>query len=339
MDESKFAAVVPALAVDDLKMYFPVRLGALGLRRGVVKAVDGVSFSIPRGKTLGIVGESGSGKSTIGNCVMCNHRATSGSILYNGTELTTMKKAGLMRMRRELQMITQDPYKSLNPRMTIGDIVTEGPQIHGLVSGKGKIAELADEMLETVGLNPMYAVRYPHELSGGQRQRVSIARALAMKPSFIVCDEIVAALDVSIQAQIVELMMKFQETLGLSYIFIGHDLSVVRHISNRVAVMYLGKFMEMTGSENLYEEPLHPYTQALISAVPIPNPTVDRERERILLQGDPPSPIDVPAGCRFSTRCRFAQPRCFEEEPRLLDAGGGHLVACHLVPGKEAAAR
>ena len=246
-----------------------------------------------------------------------------------------MSKPELRRLRREVQMITQDPYASLNPRMTIHEIILEGPQIHHIAGTEAEQLEKSAQMLELVGLNPSFSNRYPHEFSGGQRQRISIARSLALNPSFIVCDEIVSALDVSIQAQIVGLMMKLQQELGLTYIFIGHDLSVVRHISNQVAVMYLGKLMELTGSDELYERPLHPYTQALISAAPIPNPTVDRARERILLHGDLPSPINPPRGCRFCTRCRYADQRCREEEPAFVDVGGNHFVACHRVTAQK----
>jgi oligopeptide transport system ATP-binding protein len=323
---------LPALTVTNLKMYFPVKQGLLGFRKGFVKAVDDVSFQIPHGKTLGIVGESGSGKSTIGNCIMRNCAATDGKILYDGTEITRLGKGELIRIRRMLQMIAQDPYKSLDPRMTIGEIIAEGPQIHRMVRGKGQSRELAADMLDTVGLGSAYLHRFPHELSGGQRQRVCIARALAMKPSFIVCDEIVSALDVSIQEQIISIMMKLQETLGLTYIFIGHDLSVVRHISDRIAVMYLGKIVELTQAEELYDRPLHPYTQALISAVPIPDPEADRKRERILLKGDIPSPLNPPEGCNFNTRCAYASERCRTEDPELLETDDGHFVACHLRP-------
>ena len=320
---------LPLLTVSGLKMHFPVRKGLFGRQVGAVKAVDGVSFQIRKGETLGIVGESGSGKSTVGNCIMRNCEPTSGQITYSGREITAMSKPELRRLRREVQMITQDPYASLNPRMTIHEIILEGPQIHHIAGTEAEQLEKSAQMLELVGLNPSFSNRYPHEFSGGQRQRISIARSLALNPSFIVCDEIVSALDVSIQAQIVGLMMKLQQELGLTYIFIGHDLSVVRHISNQVAVMYLGKLMELTGSDELYERPLHPYTQALISAAPIPNPTVDRARERILLHGDLPSPINPPRGCRFCTRCPYAEQRCREEEPVLRDLGGGHLAACH----------
>ena len=326
---------LPLLTVSDLKMYFPVRRGLFGRAAGAVKAVDGVSFQIKKGQTLGIVGESGSGKSTVGNCIMRNCQPTAGQITYNGREITTMDKAGLRRLRRELQMITQNPYASLNPRMTIHEIILEGPQIHHIAGSEAQQLELSAQMLELVGLNPAFSNRYPHEFSGGQRQRISIARALALQPSFIVCDEVVSALDVSIQAQVITLLMRLQAELGLTYVFIGHDLSVVRHISNQVAVMYLGKLMELTSSDELYQHPLHPYTQALISAAPIPNPTVDRSRERILLSGDLPSPIDPPRGCNFCTRCKYADRRCREEEPPFVDVGDHHFVACHRVAGKE----
>lgn len=322
---------LPLLTVSDLKMHFPVRKGLFGRQAGSVKAVDGVSFQLRKGETLGIVGESGSGKSTVGNCIMLNCKPTAGQITYNGKEITAMDKAQLRKLRQEVQMITQNPYASLNPRMTIHEIILEGPQIHHMAGDEGRQLELSAQMLELVGLNPSFSNRYPHEFSGGQRQRISIARALAMNPAFIICDEIVSALDVSIQAQIVSLMMKLQQELGLTYIFIGHDLSVVRHISNQVAVMYLGKIMELTSSDELYNRPLHPYTQALISAAPIPNPTVDRARARILLSGDLPSPIDPPKGCNFCTRCNYADRRCREEEPALVDVGGAHFVACHRV--------
>ena len=324
-----FQAEQPILTVENLKMHFPVRGGWLRGRGLSVKAVDGVSFQIQKGETLGLVGESGSGKSTIGNCVMRNCQITSGSLRYHGQDITRLGKRELRTLHRSLQMITQDPFSSLNPRMTIHEIILEGPQIHRTAGTEAEQLELSAQMLELVGLNPAFSNRYPHEFSGGQRQRISIARALAMKPSFLVCDEIVSALDVSIQAQIVGLMMKLQEELGLTYIFIGHDLSVVRHISHHVAVMYLGKIVELTNSDELYQHPVHPYTQALISAAPIPNPAVDRARKRFLLEGEIPSPIHPPEGCRFCTRCPYAEQRCREEEPVLRDLGGGHLAACH----------
>jgi oligopeptide transport system ATP-binding protein len=321
------------LTVRDLKMYFPVTKGFLKRKVADVKAVDGVSFAIKKGQTLGIVGESGSGKSTVGKCVMRDILPTGGSIVYNGIELTRQKPQQLRQVHRQLQMITQDPFASLDPRMKVSESILEGVRIQKMVKSTAEEKDLVGQMLEMVGLNPKFADRFPHEFSGGQRQRISIARALALSPSFIICDEIVSALDVSIQAQIVNLMIHIQQELNISYIFIGHDLSVVRHISNQVAVMYLGKFMELTSSDDLYEHPLHPYTQALISAAPIPNPTADSQRERILLEGEVPSPIDPPKGCNFCTRCKYADKRCMEEEPEFKDMGGGHFVACHRVSG------
>ena len=321
------------LRVDNLKMYFPVTKGLFKRTVGYVKAVDDVSFRINQGETLGIVGESGSGKSTIGNCVMRNYKITGGHMMFDGLELESQTDRQMRAVHKKLTMVTQDPYASLDPRKTVSDIILEGPTIHKMYSSRGEAQDIVGQMLELVGLNPKFAERYPHEFSGGQRQRISIARALALEPSFIVCDEIVSALDVSIQAQIVSLMMKVQQELGLTYIFIGHDLSVVRHISNQVAVMYLGKIMELTDSDELYNRPMHPYTQALISAAPIPNPTADRARERILLDGEVPSPINPPKGCNFCTRCRFADERCRQEEPEMVDVGNNHLVACHRVAG------
>ena len=321
------------LQVEHLKMYFPVTKGLLKRKIADVKAVDDISFTVRRGETLGIVGESGSGKTTIGNCVMGNCAITDGRILFDGVDLGQQSERQLRTIHKQLQMITQDPFKSLNPRMKISDAILEGPRVQKTVGSKQEQRDLVGQMLEMVGLNPKFADRYPHEFSGGQRQRISIARALALHPSFIICDEIVSALDVSIQAQIVNLMIDIQRNLGLTYIFIGHDLSVVRHISNQVAVMYLGKLVELTGSDEMYERPLHPYTQALISAAPIPSPTADRARQRILLEGEVPSPIDPPKGCHFCTRCVYADARCREEEPLLTDVGGGHFVACHKVAG------
>ena len=322
------------LRVTDLKMHFPVTKGLFKRTVGHVKAVDGVSFSIRQGETLGIVGESGSGKSTVGHCVMRNLLPTSGTILFDDRDVTNIRGRELGELHKYLTMVTQDPFASLDPRMKIEDSILEGVRINKLVTDPREQADLVTRMLVLVGLNPKYAERFPHEFSGGQRQRISIARALAMNPAFIVCDEIVSALDVSIQAQIVGLMMELQEQLGLTYIFIGHDLSVVRHISNQVAVMYLGKFMELTSSDELYAHPLHPYTQALISAAPIPKPRVDRQRQRILLEGEVPSPIDPPKGCHFCTRCQYADDRCRYEEPEFTDVGGGHMVACHRITGQ-----
>lgn len=325
------------LEVRDLKMYFPVTKGLLKRKVADVKAVDGVSFSIPRGTTLGLVGESGSGKSTIGNCVMANIRATGGSIRYNGQDVAAMNAGALKRLHREMTMITQNPFASLDPRMKIKDSILEGVRVQGLSRGRERDLELVHTLLKTVGLNPDFLNRFPHEFSGGQRQRISIARALALEPSLIVCDEIVSALDVSIQAQIVNLMIEIQKEKGLTYIFIGHDLSVVRHVSQWVAVLYLGKIMEFTESDKLYKNPLHPYTHALLSAAPIPDPEVDRQRERILLGGEIPSPINPPAGCRFCTRCKYATEQCSMEEPPLVEISPNHLVACHRVSSTEEA--
>jgi oligopeptide transport system ATP-binding protein len=325
----------PLLEVADLKMHFPVTKGLLKRKIGAVRAVDGVSFSIHKGETFGIVGESGSGKSTVGNCVMRNLAISGGTVRFDGRDISRIKGRELHDLRRRMTIITQDPYDSLDPRMTIRDAILEGVQIHRLVKGRKAQDDLVDRMMTMVGLNPSFAYRYPHEFSGGQRQRISIARALAINPAFIVCDEIVSALDVSIQSQIIGLMMKLQAELGLTYIFIGHDLSVVRHLSNNIAVMYLGKVMELTDSDALYDNPLHPYTRALISAAPIPKPSVDRTRERILLHGEIPSPIDPPVGCYFNTRCLYAFDRCFKEQPEPTDVGNNHLVACHMVSGKE----
>ena len=318
------------MVVQDLKMHFPVTAGLLKRQVGAVKAVDGVSFSIKRGQTLGIVGESGSGKSTVGNCLLRRYKITSGDIFFEGHNLKDVTKHALRSMRKQMQMITQDPFASLDPRMDIQGAISEGMRIHHMGTAKER-EETVVRMMEMVGLNPQFRHRFPHEFSGGQRQRISIARALALQPTFIVCDEVVSALDVSIQAQVITLLMRLQAELGLTYVFIGHDLSVVRHISNQVAVMYLGKIMELTDSDELYARPLHPYTQALISAAPIPNPKVDRARKRILLKGEIPSPIHPPEGCNFCTRCPYADERCRREEPVFRDVGGSHFVACHKV--------
>jgi len=330
------------MVVNDLKMHFPVTAGLLKRTVGHVKAVDGVSFAIKRGQILGDVGESGSGKSTLGNCVLGLLDYTSGEIYYEGQELKGIPKKAMKRLRNRLQAISQDPFSSMDPRMDIAAIVTEGLSIHEMVKGKKEKEEIAARMLEMVGINPAFMHRFPHEFSGGQRQRISIARTLALQPNFIVCDEIVSALDVSIQAQIVNLMEKLQQELNLTYIFIGHDLSVVRHISDGIAVMYLGKIVELSPSKELYQNPLHPYTQSLISAAPIPDPAVDRKRERILLQGEIPSPMHPPEGCRFCTRCPYAAAVCHEEEPEFAEVSPGHFTACHFVdktgfhPGKGA---
>ena len=354
------------LEVQDLKMYFPVTAGLL-LKRKVadIKAVDGISFSVREGETLGLVGESGCGKSTTGRAILQLYRPTAGNVLLspprytshivahadqngadngaaaNGDEdspapaaggpvdLTTLSGRNLRAYRRQMQMIFQDPYASLNPRMSVGSIVAEPMVIHGLQRGRRK--ERVRELLETVGLNPYFASRYPHEFSGGQRQRIGVARALAVEPAFIVADEPVSALDVSIQAQIINLLEDLQSDFGLTYLFIAHDLSVVRHISHRIAVMYLGKIVELAPADELYENPLHPYTQALISAVPIPDPAVERRRERLILTGDVPNPIAPPPGCNFHTRCPIAIDVCREEDPEWREIGTEHYVRCHRV--------
>ena len=321
------------LEVRDLKMYFPVMKGIVIQRKVAdVKAVDGVSFSIRPGETLGLVGESGCGKSTAGRAILQLYRPTAGTVQFAGQELTTMKGETLRRQRRQMQMIFQDPYASLNPRMTVGSIVGEPLEIHKLASGKEKV-ERVQELLRLVGLNPYFVNRYPHEFSGGQRQRIGIARALAVSPDFIVADEPISALDVSIQAQIINLLQDLQSELGLTYLFIAHDLSMVRHISDRVAVMYLGKIVELTDYKTLYEDPKHPYTQALLSAVPIPDPSIERKRQRIILQGDVPSPLNPPHGCRFSTRCPRVMDVCREVDPEFKNVGTPdveHWTACHL---------
>ena len=316
--------------VEGLKQYYPVNRGVL-LRRqvGAVRAVDGISFLIRRGETLGLVGESGCGKSSTGRAILQLQRPTAGRVFLDGVELTELKGGALRRMRRRMQMIFQDPYASLNPRMTAGQILSEPLEIHRLARGRRQ--ERVRELMELVGLNPGYADRYPHEFSGGQRQRIGIARALALQPDFIICDEPVSALDVSIQAQVINLLEDLQERFGLTYLFIAHDLSMVRHISNRVAVMYLGRIVELAGRDDLYESPLHPYTQALISAVPLPDPDLETRRSRIVLKGDPPDPADPPAGCNFCTRCPVAVDRCHREDPPLQEVRPGHWAACHLV--------
>ncbi len=295
-----------------------------------IKAVDNVSFNIRQGEVLGLVGESGCGKTTVGRCVLRLYDITAGNIYFQGKDITTIQGEELRKLRRDMQLIFQDPYASLNPRMTVGDIIGEPLQVHNLVTDKEYKQKVA-ELMELVELEPRMVDRYPHEFSGGQRQRIGIARALATRPKFIVCDEPVSALDVSIQAQVIKLLKQLKEELGLTYLFIAHDLSVVRYISDRVVVMYLGKVVETADSEELYEHPLHPYTQALLSAVPIPCPEVDRQRKRILLTGDVPSPLFPPRGCRFHTRCRLAKTECREKEPEIKDLGNEHLVACHLV--------
>jgi len=317
--------------VKDLRMWFPITQGIILQRKvGHIKAVDGLNFTIRKGETLGLVGESGCGKSTTGRAILQLYRPTGGQVKFDGVELTTLKGEALRRMRRRMQMIFQDPYASLNPRMTVGNIIGEPLEVHNILKGKER-RERVQELLEVVGLNPYFVNRYPHEFSGGQRQRIGVARALAVQPDFIVCDEPISALDVSIQAQIINLLEELQSKFGLTYLFIAHDLSVVRHISDRVAVMYLGKIVELTTRDELYNNPLHPYTKALLSAVPIPDPVVEEKRQRIILQGDVPSPANPPSGCRFRTRCPVKMDICAEEEPAWRDVGTDHWVACYRV--------
>ncbi len=327
------------LTVSNLKMYFPITAGIVIRRHvGDVRAVDDISLDVRRGETLGLVGESGCGKSTTGRAILQVYRPTAGSVKFDGVELTTLRGEQLRSVRRRMQMIFQDPYASLNPRKTVGNIVSEPLTVHNLRTGKAR-EDRVKELFEIVGLNPNFINRFPHEFSGGQRQRVGIARALAAEPSFIICDEPISALDVSIQAQVINLLIRLQEEFGLTYLFIAHDLAVVRHISDRVAVMYLGKIVELTDRRSLYRTPLHPYTEALLSAVPIPDPKaeVERERRRVILEGDVPNPSRPPLGCNFCTRCPAASRvmeekgiDCHKVEPRFAEARAGHWVACHL---------
>lgn len=309
--------------VKNLKKYFKVGKNA------TLKAVDNVSFDIKRGETLGLVGESGCGKTTCGRTVLGLYSASGGEVLFDGVDIHKFDNKEKKEFTKRAQIIFQDPYASLNPRMTVGDIIGEGIDIHGIYSGQDRTNRIY-ELLGLVGLNKEHASRFPHEFSGGQRQRIGIARALAIEPEFIVCDEPISALDVSIQAQIVNLLIKLQKELGLTYLFIAHDLSMVKHISDRVGVMYLGTMVELASSHDLYEKPLHPYTQALLSAIPIPDPEVERNRKRIMLEGEVPSPINPKPGCRFAARCRYVKPVCLEKDPEFKEVEKDHFVACHL---------
>lgn len=316
--------------VKDLKMYFPITQGIIIQRKvGDIKAVDGLTFDVKRGETLGLVGESGCGKSTTGRAILQLYTPTAGQVFFEDQEITALKGESLRRMRRRMQMIFQDPYASLNPRMTVGSIIAEPLEVHNILRGNER-REKVKELLEIVGLNPYFINRYPHEFSGGQRQRIGVARALALNPDFIVADEPISALDVSIQAQVINLLEDLQSEFGLTYLFIAHDLSVVRHISDRVAVMYLGKMAELTDRDTLYSNPLHPYTQALLSAVPIPDPEIEEKRKRIILEGDVPSPANPPKGCNFCTRCPRVFDTCYEVDPEFREIEPGHWVACHL---------
>jgi len=318
------------VVVRDLYKYFPIHAGVFSRHVGDVRAVDGIDFTIRSGETLGLVGESGSGKTTAGRVVLRLLPATKGQVLFEGRDVHALGREDVRKLRKEMQIIFQDPYASLNPRMTVGDIIAEPLAIHHIARGRAAEARV-QELLRLVGLQPYHANRFPHEFSGGQRQRIGIARALAVSPKFIVADEPVSALDVSIQAQVVNLLQDLQAQFGLTFLFIAHDLAVVRHISNRVAVMYVGKIVEVADRDDLYNNPLHPYTQALLSAIPIPDPKVEQRRKRIILAGDIPSPVNPPAGCRFHTRCPIAFARCRVEVPPLREYQPGHTAACHWV--------
>ncbi|WP_029453008.1 ABC transporter ATP-binding protein [Clostridium algidicarnis] len=317
------------LEVNNLTKFFPVKKGSFLGSKSYVKAVDRVSFKINRGETLGLVGESGCGKTTLGRTAVRLYDTTAGEIIYKGVDLAKYSQKQMLPYRRKLQMIFQDPYASLDSRMTVGDIIGEAIDIHNLGKGKERLDKIRS-LLDKVGLNGDHISRYPHEFSGGQRQRIGIARALAVEPEFIVCDEPISALDVSIQAQVVNMLEDLQQDLGLTYLFIAHDLSMVKHISNNIGVMYLGRLVEVGESNELYDHPLHPYTQALLSAIPIPDPEASAAQRRIVLKGEIPSPIDPPPGCRFKGRCKYAKPICSEEDPDLKEVQNNHFVACHL---------
>lgn len=318
------------LEVKNLKKYFLMRSGLFQKQKSYLKAVDDVSFEIKQGETFGLVGESGCGKSTTGRTILRLYEATGGQINFDGKDIAKIPEKNLKPYRKRMQMIFQDPYASLNGRMTVNDIIGEGISTHNLLEGSAK-QERIYELLDHVGLKKDHANRYPHEFSGGQRQRIGIARALAVEPELVICDEPISALDVSIQAQVVNMLEDLQDELGLTYLFIAHDLSMVKHISNRIGVMYLGKLVEVCESRELYKNPIHPYTQALLSAIPIPDPDVTRNNKRIILEGDVPSPIDPPEGCLFATRCKLCSARCKEETPKLRELAPGHFVSCHNV--------
>jgi oligopeptide transport system ATP-binding protein len=325
MEEKK-----PLLQLRNLKKYFDVSTGFFKKEKAFLTAVDDVSFDIYKGETFGLVGESGCGKSTLGRCIVRLYEPTGGNIIYDGEDITKISQKEMLKYRKRLQMIFQDPYASLNTRLTIAEIIGEGIETHNLYKGEDKLEKIYN-LLTTVGLKREHASRYPHEFSGGQRQRIGIARSLAVEPDLIVCDEPISALDVSIQAQVVNMLEDLQNDMGLTYLFIAHDLSMVKHISDRIGVMYLGKMMEITTSKELYENPLHPYTQALLSAIPVPDPRHNSMSKRIILEGDVKSPINPPVGCRFSSRCRYKMDICTQVTPELREVSPGHFVACHLV--------